>query len=332
MLTWNQCVRRLNTEYRLTIDALQQAKECLEKVYLNSKYINENKNLLNNETKKNVNVTFCLPLPSISNHSQLINRIEENKILPSIKFSKPKLVKPVELNTFIEPVLSIVENDEKPDSIANIIKKFNDLSSSLSPISKEKPVLDPPIINNELKEIPEETIYTVETLYKPSDDNKNELLSNNQEIIIVQENTTEEQFNLACQEIQPNPISLINTSSPVILNNNNNKISSCSISLKNNNKSISHIPKRITTTTTNASHLKKSPAKTTTQVQIPSQKNTNLLQSKTQPLIDNNHVKSMVHQINTTTSSRSSIINKRPSRPIAIQRPTSTNKNTVQRK
>lgn len=307
MLTWNQCVRRLNTEYRLTIDALQQAKECLEKVYFNSKNINE--------TKKNVNVTFCLPLTSI-------NRIEQNKILPSVKFSKPKLVKPVELNTFSEPILSIIENDEKQDSIANIIKKFNDLSSSLSIISKEQTVLDSPIIDNELKEIPEEITYTVETLYKNSDDNKNELLPNNQQIIVIQEKTTEEEFNLA----QTNPISL----SPVLLNNNN-KISSSSISLKNNKKSISHIPKLITTTT-NASRLKKSPVKITTQVHVPSQKNNNLLQSKNQPLIDTNRVKSMVHQINTTTSSRSSIINKRPSRPITIQRPISANKHTVQRK
>jgi hypothetical protein len=302
MLTWNQCVRRLNREYRLTIDALQQAKECLEKVYFNSKNINE--------TKKNVNVTFCLPLTSI-------NRIEQNKILPSVKFSKPKLVKPVELNTFSEPILSIIENDEKQDSIANIIKKFNDLSSSLSIISKEQTVLDSPIIDNELKEI----TYTVETLYKNSDDNKNELLPNNQQIIVIQEKTTEEEFNLA----QTNSISL----SPVLLNNNNNN--KISISLKNNKKSISHIPKLITTTT-NASRLKKSPVKITTQVHVPSQKNNNLLQSKNQPLIDTNRVKSMVHQINTTTSSRSSIINKRPSRPITIQRPISANKHTVQRK
>ncbi len=77
---------------------------------------------------------------------------------------------------------------------------------------------------------------------------------NNPNVVAIQENTTEEQFNLAHQEIRTNQLSLIsNTSSsdttlPVLLNNKN--ISS-STPLKSNNKSISHIPKRITTTTNN---------------------------------------------------------------------------------
>jgi len=373
ILTWNQCVRRLNTEYRLTIDALQQVKECLEQVYSNSKYTRVNKNLSNNETKKIANVTFCLPPPPspISNHSPSLsistNRIEQNKIFSSLQFSKPKLVKPVELDTFFssakfEPVLSIIENDEKLDSIANIIKKFNDLSRSLPPITKEQTVFDRPITNPrvhfkpsvttyELREISdhspspsppppssselvltneehpienhiqeEETIYTVETFYKTTDDNKHDLLLNDEHIVVIQENTTEEEFNLARQEIQTNHISLINnTSSSNTTINSNNKINSSSIPLKNNNKSISHIPKRITTTT-NASRLKQ-PSKiisfsskikppfsaiannTTTsirkpsgsiktQAQIQTQKNNNLFRpssiTKRQPLTNNN--------------------------------------------
>jgi hypothetical protein len=116
--TWNQCVRRLNIEYRLTLDALEQAKECLKQVYSNPQYP---------ANKKSGNVTFCLPLPPpISHHS-----IEQHKILPCIKFSKPKLIKPVELDTFSE--LAIIENDDdKFDSVTNIIKKFNSLSTPVN--------------------------------------------------------------------------------------------------------------------------------------------------------------------------------------------------------
>ena len=67
------------------------------------------------ETKKNYSVTFCLPPTS--------NRIEETKIF------KPTFVKPVELDTFIPPELSINENEEKLDSIATIIQKFNELNN-----------------------------------------------------------------------------------------------------------------------------------------------------------------------------------------------------------
>jgi len=302
MLTWNQCVRRLNTEYRLTIDALQQAKECLEQVYSNSKSIRTYKDLSNNGKKRISNVTFCLPL--------------QNQILPSLEFSKPKLIKPVELDTFIpstklEPILSIVENDEeKSDSIANIIKKFNDLSNS---INKEQS-------SNEHSLQEEETTYTVETFYKNTDDNK-----------IIQENTTEEQFNLVQQEINITPPVLVNT--------------------KNKN-SISHIPKLIPTT--NVSRLKqpskiskiKPPSSTivnsTRDSNIQNQRNIqSSSNTKKQPITSpnrstysikpdptsSNRVKSIVHQINTTASSRSSIPNKqRPSRSIY------TNKNPVQRK
>jgi hypothetical protein len=308
MLTWNQCVRRLNTEYRLTIDALQQAKECLEQVYSNSKSIRTYKDLSNNGKKRISNVTFCLPL--------------QNQILPSLEFSKPKLIKPVELDTFIpstklEPILSIVENDdEKSDSIANIIKKFNDLSNS---INKEQSSNE-----NSLQE--EETTYTVETFYKNTDDNKNA-----QEIVVIQENTTEEQFNLVQQEINITPPVLVNT--------------------KNKN-SISHIPKLIPTT--NVSRLKQ-PSKIS-KIKPPSSTIVNSIRdnniqnqrniqsssnTKKQPITSpnrstysikpdptsSNRVKSIVHQINTTASSRSSIPNKqRPSRSIY------TNKNPVQRK
>ena len=258
VLIWNQCVRRLNTEYSLTINALEQAKECLEKVYsYRTNPVSKYPYLVThgiNEPKKISNVTFCLPSP-ISEKPVLTKRI-----LPSVTFSKPKLIKPVQLDSFVsfpnvEPISPIEEKDENLDSIADIIKKFNDLSSSLSSSQSIKQQLE----NN----LQEETTYTVETFYTNTDNTENDLLSNPQQVVIVREDTTEEQFNLARekqhQEIETNPIPLIDntssssTTSPV-LPNNNNESSTTSTPSKNNNKSISHIPKRIITT--NPSQLK----------------------------------------------------------------------------
>jgi hypothetical protein len=287
MLTWNQCVRRLNREYKLTIDALEQTKQCLEQIHYIDFTSREKKNSSINETKKSANVTFCLPSSPISNRSLSISK---HQTFPSVKFSKPKLVKPLQLNTFVsakklEPVLTIIENEEKFDSIANIIQKFNNLSSSSSPIHKEQAVsgssianprlhFKPSITTYELKQVSdpsppiplsaelvltkeegqsenslqdEETTYTIETFYKNTE---NHFSFNNPNIVVIQENTTEEKFNLAHQENQTNQLSRINntssndTKSSVLLNNKN--ISSAT-PLKKNNKSISHIPKRLTT-------------------------------------------------------------------------------------
>ncbi|CAF0927074.1 unnamed protein product [Rotaria sordida] len=204
MLTWNQCVRRLNTEYKLTIIALQQAKERLEQIYLNpkksiSKYANlvarDIKNLSNNERKRPTNVTFCLPSSSSSSSSITTNfssssisirQIEKNKNFPSTFLSKPKFIKPVELNTFssssskLEPVLAIVESNEKLDTIDTIIRKFNDLNGSLSVTKVGSSTIIPnnhtlstkindsttnldvyiksSIINNDLKEISDQSL------------------------------------------------------------------------------------------------------------------------------------------------------------------------------
>ncbi|CAF4814975.1 unnamed protein product, partial [Rotaria sp. Silwood2] len=161
MSTWNQCVRRLNTEYKLTIIALQQTKECLEQVYLNpkksiSKYANlvscDIKNFSNNERKKTNNVTFCLPPSSssitekFSSSSISVRQIEQNKNFPCTFLLKPKFIKPVELNTFsssskLEPVLTIVESNDRLDSIDAIIKKFNNLNGSLSTTKVESPTI-----------------------------------------------------------------------------------------------------------------------------------------------------------------------------------------------
>ncbi|CAF1435292.1 unnamed protein product, partial [Adineta steineri] len=150
MSTWTQSVRRLNTEYTSTINALQQAKESFhgptDKI---SKYANlvarGINNLSNNESKKSLGVTFCLtaPLspdsPSLSHTST--NSVQQSKTLPSNMFCKPKIVRPLDLNTFIpsipslpklESISSNIERDNEIDSIANIIKKFNNLNPTSS--------------------------------------------------------------------------------------------------------------------------------------------------------------------------------------------------------
>ena len=293
MSTWTQSVRRLNTEYTSTINALQQAKESLKQIYPQStdtisKYANFvargindlSNNNINNEAKKSLGVTFCLTTPisqeslsissSTSSHFSK-NSIQQCKTPPLSVFSKPKVVRPVELDTFIPSILPlpklevippITQTNAKIDSIANIIKKFNNLnpspSTSKSPmiienihkeqrdISPSKPITSPrvhfksSVTTYELEEIPyespppplssssssslasedstsstssneeyaptdrcdnqlqEETTYTVETFYHPTPiSSAKQLPSNHQEVVIIRESTTEEQFNSA---------------------------------------------------------------------------------------------------------------------------------------
>ncbi|UJR38330.1 hypothetical protein I4U23_031000 [Adineta vaga] len=162
MSTWNQSVRRLNSEYTSTINALQQAKESLQDIYSErtdsvSKYANLVSrgidNLSYNESKKSLGVTFCLTTPmspkspSISTTSR--NSIEQNRTPSSNMFCKPKLVRPLDLDTFIpsipklEPIPSIPEKNEKTDSIANIIKKFNNLNYSSTSLKSQTIIENP---------------------------------------------------------------------------------------------------------------------------------------------------------------------------------------------
>ncbi|CAF3443666.1 unnamed protein product [Rotaria socialis] len=350
MSTWTQSVRRLNTEYASTISALQQAKDSLKQIYPSppdtiSQYANivarGINDLSNNEIKKSSGITVCLTAPIISQDSHSLSSqipkvsIPQGKASPSTMFCKPKLVRPVELGTFVpstsqipklESISTVSKINDKADSIANIIKKFNNLNSS-SPLSKCSTVKDnindslsseiknehreslpksilcestqykkeqsnisllpsttdmhptisprvqfePSITTYELDDIPyespasplgssssssvsqdstsststssndenqvyenqvyenlssdnhlrEETTYTVETFYKSA----NGLPSNNQQVVIIRENATEEQFNLAkdkqCQDTSVNH----QTPSQHTYSTNENKIS-----------------------------------------------------------------------------------------------------------
>lgn len=156
MSTWTQSVRRLNTEYTSTINALQQAKETIKQMYPEttdtvSQYANfvarGIDNLSNNETKKSLGVTFCLTTPISQESLSSSPSLSKTSHTPpsSTVFSKPKLVRPLELDTFIpsipplpklEPVSITIEKNDKVDSIANIIKKFNNFQHS-SPTERE---------------------------------------------------------------------------------------------------------------------------------------------------------------------------------------------------
>jgi hypothetical protein len=297
MSTWTQSVRRLNSQYTSTINALQQAKESLKQIYPEttdpiSKYANlvarGINDLSNNDINKSLGVTFCLTAPisqDYSSSSLASSQISKNSIqTPSPNmFCKPKLVRPLELDTFIpsipplpklESVPIINEKNTKTDSIANIIKKFNNINNS-STILKSPIIIDnqeqqqdiplkisssdvntnsphvhfqPSVTTYQLEDVPyespplpfssssssssisedstsstttsstsegnsnqfndnhqEETTYTVETFYKPTH-NKINSTSNNQQVVVIREYTTEEQFNLAREKSCENKI------------------------------------------------------------------------------------------------------------------------------
>lgn len=146
--TWNQCVRRLNTEYRLTLDALEQAKQCLKRVSFHEQHLPPRSN----------DVVFIRPSTLYSPSSP-----------PMIKFAKPRIIKPVELQTFT--CESDVTIDENVESIGDIIKKFNELNRPRSPTTRVhfKPSITTiscsTDVQDEDDEEEEETTYSVETLY-----------------------------------------------------------------------------------------------------------------------------------------------------------------------
>ena len=165
---WNQCVRRLNTEYRLTLDALEQAKQCLKQVSFHQQH---------------------LP-PRSTNTIGLIRPCPPPPPSPMIKFAKPRLIKPVELQTFT------VTEHENVESIGDIIKKFNRPRSPTARVHFE-----PSIVTHEFspscsidvqEDDEEETTYTVETIYT-----QDFLPSIEPNLVVIQEKTTEEQFKSA---------------------------------------------------------------------------------------------------------------------------------------
>ena len=157
MLTWTQSVRRLNTEYRLTVTALEQVKDFIQST----------------ATKE----VSPVPMANV--------------------FARPRLVQRMDLNRF--PVLAIIENDENDQlSAGSSTAEVRQVESE----SEEKPDCTLETITNLQEEDPsddeteEETTYTVETFYGKA----NDLFGNQQQVVIVREEATEEQFN-AVQEI-----------------------------------------------------------------------------------------------------------------------------------
>ncbi|CAF1104587.1 unnamed protein product [Adineta ricciae] len=316
MVAWNQCVDRLNTEYRSTIEALQQAKEYLEELYVSpsntvSKYASivarGIDNLSNNESKKSVNVTFCLP-PLIKPEKTVI---EQSKV----ESWKPKLVKPIELNTFSTYDDS---SDEKSESISTIIQKFNNLSTTMEKganaqksdpsflLSKFDSIKKVDPVKTKFQE--EETTYTIETLYKRANDRNS--FTDDEPLIITRENATAEQFNSICDNKQQVQTTDTNSQS----------------SLTNTSKFISQIPKR-TASTMHGSRLISSTVSSSLSKSSPAPTNNDHKTNTSDSTISirKNYVKSIVRQLNTSASTSStSLPNKQNGRRVSIQ-PTTFN-------
>ena len=163
MLTWTRSVQRLNAEYSSTVNALEQIKEQIER---------------NESTPPAIKESSTIHLPNLSR-----SPVENVSFPPiSMDFSKVKLVQPIELETF--PVLSIVENEPNPSSQSDGTLNSLDLkSSTVTEVTEIVRESSP----NEDEQSEEETTYTVEIIYRK--------MNSNRDIVIIRENTTEEQFN-----------------------------------------------------------------------------------------------------------------------------------------
>ncbi|UJR07813.1 hypothetical protein I4U23_012096 [Adineta vaga] len=349
--TWKQRVERLNTEYRSTIEALQQAKEYLEETYCNSNHSSISKyaskvardisNLSNNETKKSVNVTFCLPPSTLSQDSppaKARKTIEKSKVPSPIAFSKPKLVKPIALNTF-----SYYESpEEKSESISSIIKKFNDLSNTIEKateysnsyksdpsflLTKFDSINKTDQIKNNIQE--EETIYTIETLYQRANDRNS--FTDDEPLIITREQTTAEQFESIHGK---DHIQNSSSSESSYLTQSSSNPTPEIAPKKKPPKFISQIPRRITSTMHN-SRLKSSPITfnemdtTRSGTYICNKTEIDLFELELTPSIRKNYVKSVVRQLNTTASVSSTATSKRNSHRVLIKPTTFSNKNAI---
>ena len=130
MLTWTQSVRRLNTEYRSTVNALEQVKEYLQGI----------------STKEAIPHSFARP--------RLVQRMDFNRfpVLAIIEKDETDPLPTESSTTEVRQVES--DGEEKPDCTLESISDFKGRVPSLSS-------------NDETTE--EETTYTVETFYGKAD-------------------------------------------------------------------------------------------------------------------------------------------------------------------
>ena len=235
-LTWSQRVRRLNTEYRSTINALQQVKDYFQHSESNTA------NLLSDEvpsTQPNVNpsshseqrftpATRSDLITSNSNDTPLSSLLSS----PSIQVSPTALARPMDLERL--PLLSIVEEEKgkKGDPIDSMLQSFDALDGSsslltnphasqinaiqlfISPANPQKyldslfiapinvEIVHPPSptlpIEPDVAE--EEITYSVETFYRSISVAQDDDACTVPHIVVMRESATEEQFNDAFEK------------------------------------------------------------------------------------------------------------------------------------
>lgn len=161
MLTWTQSVRRLNTEYRLTVTALEQVKDFIQST-----------------TTKEVS---SVPMTNVFARPRLVQRMDLNRfpVLAIIENDENDQPSAESSTTEVRPVES--ESEDKPDCTLETITNLQEQ--------------DPSGDDDDDETEEEETTYTVETFYGKA----NDLFSNHRQVVIVREEATEEQFN-AVQE------------------------------------------------------------------------------------------------------------------------------------
>jgi hypothetical protein len=214
--TWTQRVHRLNTEYRLTVDALEQIKEYFQPMETARADIDRS---CPHEFKSSVStIVPSLEDSTVDQHWPLsIGRTERRAVRPSLHFEKPTIARRIDLNRF--PILSIVEHSEPKTSLiqqathsrtvdnesrhgtVNVDtvhmpineRTTNEWSDTLWSLPVDQyaslpssPLNQTPVDTNQSDE---ETTYTIETFYRTADDSP---------LVILTETTTREQFDIVC--------------------------------------------------------------------------------------------------------------------------------------
>ena len=238
-LTWSQRVRRLNTEYRSTINALQQVKAYFQHSESNTASLLPDE-IPSTQTNGNPSSQIEQRMTAVTT-SNLITSNAKDTPLSSLLSSAPAeectlssssiyvsptaLTRPMDLETL--PLLSIVEEEDKKkgDPVDSMMQSFDALTNPhasminaiqvfISPANPQKyldflyiapinvEIVHPPSPN--LPTVPdtaeEEITYSVETFYRSTSTAQNDDTCNVPHIVVIRESATEEQFNAAFEK------------------------------------------------------------------------------------------------------------------------------------
>lgn len=213
MLTWSRSVRRLNKEYRLTVNALEQIKEQIER----------NEGTTNTQTKEMIDQSTdpLVPPPTKpieeTNTTAIVRPILSRSPVENVSFppmpidlSKTKIVQAMDLNSY--SVLSFSENEKEDRTNLSsslelpLVASTSDVqtdetlnsidlkSSTVTELMSIEPSTENSQIEDE-EQSEEETTYTVEIIYRKIDPNSTEIFNPKRDILIIRKETPEESFN-----------------------------------------------------------------------------------------------------------------------------------------